>query len=94
MAVTDGARTDHRFVREVNKRIRTVSSSLGTDGSVEVLCECGRPDCGQTLVLSEAQFDGLLESPHYLLLAAEHRSTLDGRRILAAYETFVIVAET
>lgn len=93
MAVTDGAHTDHRFVREVNKRIRTVSSSLGTDGSIEVLCECGRPDCGQTLVLSEAEFDRLLASPQHLVLAAEHRSTLDGRQILAAYETFVVVAE-
>jgi len=85
-------RLNQVLCREVNQRIREVSDRWGPDGAVEFLCECGRDHCTATLVLTEAQFDGLLADEKRVVLASEHRSEADGHRILAEYDGFVVVA--
>jgi hypothetical protein len=87
-----GSRHSQVLYREVNQRIREVSESFEADENVEFLCECGHEDCMTTLELTRAQFDGLLRDPGHVLLAAEHGASADGARILAEYESFIVVA--
>lgn len=78
--------------REVNKRIREVSEAFGSYGKVGFLCECGHEDCVVTFELTQAQYDDLLSDPGGALLASEHRASLDGARVLAEYDAFIVVA--
>ena len=91
MASTTGNK-HQRLYREVNKRIREVSDLFGKDGPVEFLCECGREHCTATFALTQAQFDGLASGAERVLLAAEHRRSLNGRRIVAEYQDFLVLA--
>jgi hypothetical protein len=91
MASVSGT-SSHPLYREVNKRIREVSGSLGTDGALEFLCECGGDDCTATLTLTRVQFDALLTQDECVVLATDHAHALAGRRVLAENGRFVLVA--
>ena len=92
MSHRNGDTRDQVLCREVNTRIRDVSDRWGPDGAVEFLCECGHEHCTATVVLTEAQFDGLLGNEDRFVLASEHRSEVNGHRILAEYDGFLVVA--
>ena len=92
MQSRDGIERQKLLFREVNKRIREVSDSFGSDGNVEFLCECGRDGCTATFVLTHAQFDGLLTEPTHFLLASEHRESANGAHVIAEYDEFLVVA--
>lgn len=92
MAIANGNLRGQRLYRDVNKRIREVGIGFGVEGPAHFLCECGQDDCTSTLELTLAQFDGLLDDPGRVLLAAEHRGSLNGQRVIAEYDNFVVVA--
>jgi hypothetical protein len=79
-------RQSARLHREVNKRIREVAGTFPANGTLEFLCECGRPDCHATIALTEAQFDSFLNGGGSVLLAAEHAAAADGSRFIADEE--------
>jgi hypothetical protein len=85
-------RKNQLLFREVNRRIREVSDSFGPDGSVQFLCECGGEDCLTTVELTEADLDGLLSEDGHVLVAPEHRSSIDRGRLVADQNTFLVVA--
>ena len=85
-------RRNQLLYREVNKRIREVGDSSASDERAGFLCECGEPDCTETFELTRSQFDGLLSDPNRVLLATQHRAYRNGERVVAEYDTFVVVA--
>jgi hypothetical protein len=91
MASVDGTNR-HPLYREVNKRIREVSESLGSDGALEFLCECAGDDCTATLTLTRVQFDALLTQDDCVVVATDHAHALAGRRVLAENGRFLLVA--
>jgi hypothetical protein len=87
-----GGNSNYRVYREVNNRIREISDSFGVEGSADFLCECGSQSCLAPVRLTHAQFDGLLgDEADRVLLAALHRSSLDGERIVVEHKDFVVV---
>jgi hypothetical protein len=89
---SNGNRRNQLLYREVNRRIREVSDSFGSNEKVRLICECGREDCAATFELTYAQFDGLLDDPRRVLLATKHRPSGDGARVLAEYDKFIVLA--
>lgn len=93
MESSTGSTRSHRLYRDVNKRIREIRNSFEQGGTCEFLCECGEEECRQTLELTEAQYDGLLSAEDRVLLAIRHKGSLNGHRVLAEYDRFLVVAE-
>jgi hypothetical protein len=90
----DEQRESERLYREVNMRIREVGGTFPANGTLDFLCECGRPDCSVTIELTQAQWDSLVDGGAAVLLAAEHAAAADGRRIIAENGRFVLVGTT
>jgi hypothetical protein len=60
------------LLREVNERIRDVSTDFCTQHDCEFLCECGDPDCREPVSLSLAESGEVRANPSYFLTASEH----------------------
>jgi hypothetical protein len=90
MRRSDAERRNQLLYREVNRRIGEMHDSFGEDGRVQLVCECGREDCTATFEMTEAQYDGLLTDENRILVAAEHRSSINGRQ-LAEYDGFHVL---
>jgi hypothetical protein len=81
MRESNADRRNQRLYREVDRRIREVHDSFGADGRVQLVCEYGREDCTATFEMTKAPFDGLLTDDGRILVAAEHRSSINGRLV-------------
>jgi hypothetical protein len=55
--------------REVNERIEELTPG---DESLEILCECGNPDCRQPLKVSVAEYERVRKEPTNFLVAPGH----------------------
>jgi len=88
---TDEQRQSERLYRQVNKRIREAGGTSPANGTLEFLCECGRPDCSAKIELTQTQWDSLLDGGATVLLAAEHAEATDGRHVIAENGRFVLV---
>jgi hypothetical protein len=55
--------------REVNERIEELTPS---DESLEILCECGNPDCREPLRVSVADYERVRQEPTNFLVAPGH----------------------
>ena len=92
MENSNGNAATHEVYREVNKRIREVGNTFEWGANGEFLCECGQEECRETLELTQAQYDGLLGADDRVLLAIRHKGSLNGHRVLAEYDHFLVVA--
>lgn len=57
------------LLREVNDRIRQRAARQGGDAPSRFVCECGDPDCVQTIVLPLAAYDARRNSNAAKILA-------------------------
>jgi hypothetical protein len=99
MAVTSKSKGDaggseqrERLLHAVNDWIRIQDESIKAAGPIEFLCECGADDCQLTLELSVEEYDDLAVAPNRLLLASEHVGALDGHRVIAEHERYVVLS--
>ena len=59
--------------REVNDRVRELADTFASsDGSLELVCECGRADCVERIRISRAEYDRLREDARQFVLKTEH----------------------
>jgi hypothetical protein len=59
--------------REVNERIENLSDGWEIfDGSISVLCECGRPGCNAPIDVARVVYDDIRATPNRFLLKADH----------------------
>lgn len=59
--------------REVNEQIEKLSDGWELfDGSLSVLCECGRPGCNEAIDVPRALYDDVRATPSRFLLKAGH----------------------
>jgi hypothetical protein len=59
--------------REVNEQIEKLSDGWELfDGSLSVLCECGRPGCNEAIDVPRTLYDDVRSAPHRFLLKAGH----------------------
>ena len=59
--------------REVNERIENLSDGWEIfDGSLSVLCECGRPGCNDPIDVAKVVYDEIRATPNRFLLKAGH----------------------
>jgi hypothetical protein len=73
--------------REVNERIEELTPS---DESLEILCECGNPDCRQPLRLSVTEYERVREEPTNFLIAPGHAIPAI-EEVVAVTENFEVV---
>ena len=57
------------LLREVNDRIRERAGRLGGDAPSRFVCECGEPDCLETIVLPLPAYDARRNSNTAKILA-------------------------
>ena len=56
------------LLREVNTRIREISDRFGTpEGTYRLICECGREDCDERLLVPVAAYEDLRRRRRFLL---------------------------
>lgn len=59
--------------REVNERIREISSSFTRDDSTYgFVCECSDPDCTKRVVLTRAEYEDVRSDPTRFVVAKGH----------------------
>ena len=77
--------------REVNEQIEKLSDGWELfDGSLSVLCECGRPGCNEAIDVPRALYDDVRAAPNRFLLKLGHEiDDVDG--VLARHDGYVIV---
>ena len=64
--------------REVNDRLRDLAETFGPNGdSIDLVCECGRPDCFERLTLDREAYEQLRNTPGLFALRPGHLGTAD-----------------
>jgi hypothetical protein len=80
--------------REANEQIYLRrSSTAGSDGSVEIICECERRGCVRTLRLSPERYEAVRRFPTRFVMRPGH-STDEDERIVEQHGDFVVVEKT
>jgi hypothetical protein len=75
--------------REVNEQIEKLSDGWELfDGSISVLCECGRPGCNEAVEVPKVLYDDVRSTPNRFLLKDGH--ALDVDAVIASQEGYVI----
>jgi hypothetical protein len=81
--------------REVNERIRELEAGRAGYGEEDSLligfvCECGDEDCGETLEVTQAQYESVRSDPRRFLVLPGHES-LEVARVVERHERYLIV---
>lgn len=59
--------------REVNERIREIGQTLAaTDEELDLVCECGRPDCAQRIRMSAAGYEQIRQDARLFVVVSGH----------------------
>jgi hypothetical protein len=76
--------------REVNEQIEKLSDGWELfDGSISVLCECGRPGCNEALEVPRTLYDDIRTAPNRFLLKVGHELG-DVDAVVARHDGYVI----
>jgi hypothetical protein len=99
-STTEGAALDEErgeearrqaLFREVNEQIERLSGGWELfDGSLAVLCECGRPGCNEAIDVLRTVYDDVRATPNRFLLKAGHEID-DVDDVVARNDGYVIV---
>jgi hypothetical protein len=69
------AAVEHGLNRRLNERLSNQEEQGGARRLPRLLvCECGRPDCAETVEVSATEYEAARSSPHLYLVAAGHQS--------------------
>ena len=59
--------------REVNERIEQAAESLGVgDQAMNLVCECGDPECVQQITMTRAEYEALRAEPTHFAVYPGH----------------------
>jgi hypothetical protein len=76
--------------REVNEQIEKLSDGWELfDGSLSVLCECGRPGCNEAIDVPRTLYDDVRTAPNRFLLKLGHEIQ-DVDVVVAGHDGYVI----
>jgi hypothetical protein len=76
--------------REVNEQIERLGDGWELfDGSLSVLCECGRPGCNEALDVPKVLYDGVRGAQNRFLLKAGHEIA-DLDEVVARHDGYLI----
>jgi len=76
--------------REVNEQIEKLSDGWELfDGSISVLCECGRAGCNEALEVSRTLYDDVRAAPSRFILKVGHELD-DVDAVIARHDGYVI----
>ena len=89
-----GAKNEALF-REVNERIEELDTAFTGYGEGDALligfvCECGNEDCGETLEITQAQYESVRSDPRRFLVLPGHEDT-DVARVVERHGHFLVV---
>jgi hypothetical protein len=81
--------------REENERIAELETGLSGYGERAALlvgfgCECGNEDCGETLDVTQAQYESVRSNPRRFLVFPGHEDS-DVARVVERHRHFVVV---
>src|SRR2546423_536388 len=59
--------------RDVNERIEEAADSFGlADQPLNLICECGDPECVQKITMSRSEYEGLRDEPTHFAVFPGH----------------------
>jgi hypothetical protein len=79
--------------REVNERIEELSrmgDESEHDGSIGVVCECGRDGCTELIETTRAQYEAVRSDPRRFLVLPGHEHT-DAARVVERNSGFSVI---
>ena len=76
--------------REVNERIAEVNEDFAVEEQTEFLCECGREQCLETVLLTRVEYERVRGQGDRFVLKPGHEA-LDIEVILERHPGFVVV---
>jgi hypothetical protein len=80
--------------REVNERIEELTTGLADeseqDGSLGVVCECGRDGCTELIETTRAQYEAVRSDPRRFLVLPGHEHT-DAAHIVERNSAFSVI---
>jgi hypothetical protein len=68
------AAVEHGLNRRLNERLSSQEEQGERRLPRLLVCECGRPDCAETVEVSAAEYEAARSSPHLYLVAVGHQS--------------------
>jgi DNA-directed RNA polymerase subunit RPC12/RpoP len=60
--------------RSFNERVELDDHRRDADGVAEFVCECGNPDCSQTIEMPIAEYEGVRRNPKRFVVALGHKA--------------------
>ncbi len=84
---------NQELFREVNERIAEITHTLADHaehGTLEVLCECSRPDCVSRLPLTFEQYDDVRASPETFVVISGHEEP-EVEEVVADHGRYAVV---
>ena len=77
--------------REVNERISDLAENLGLeDQPLDLVCECGDPNCVERISMSRTEYDELRSEPTHFAVHPGHQQ-LDLEDVIAERRAYFIV---
>jgi len=76
--------------REVNEKIRSLSSRFGDEASMELICECSQESCMTQLTVSPAAYEEVRQFPARFFVAPGHEIPAI-ERVVAATDVYNVV---
>lgn len=90
MRAREQVEKNERLFREVNERIREISSTVGAfDSGPEFICECSDEGCLERIRLSPAEYEALRAHPRRFVVLRGHET--DVERVVADRGGYLIV---
>lgn len=87
-----GAVVQQALRREVNERIRSINDGFGVrePDTIDVLCECIRPNCTAYIAMIVAEYELVRRFPTRFFVKEGHE-VADGERVVSESGAFVVV---
>ncbi len=76
--------------REINERLEELGEVFGQRSETEFVCECGRRDCSERLVLTPAEYAYVRSNPHWFAIRPGH-VIADVESVISENERFALV---
>lgn len=80
--------------RQVNERIEDMAETFQPSaGTLDLICECGDPECVQPITMTPAEYERLRSNAHHFAVYPGHEIE-DVESIVERHERYEIVAKT
>jgi hypothetical protein len=78
--------------RYANENLEKTQDYLRSRGLLQIICECGRPGCGEVLAIKNEEYQEVRSDPTHFVISRDHLVP-EVDRIVRESEGFLVVAK-